>query len=695
MSQRAVFRDLQSRHSFICQSCLSALSKPTPAGFGIRHNSSQASRLKAAVSRPRRGLGGSSSQLPIGTRTTPGDAPTDNKAAAALLQKLSEPNNEATFNFFDKDEKGVQKLDTKDAFADVFSGRGELREEVKANFSQSMRELLSDVKQDGSLSNLGIGDPEAMVKEIEAELGTMDDPEAFQEKLNAYINHLEEQLVAQGEVLDHYENMDPEAVEDGAEFVPKARKPQSIPNIPTDVWTINQRKRISKLNSVMERVFREMRRREETTAKTILSVWKSYNLARQTLAKSWSHVPNSVWDLIWKIFSIEADTNPNRFTYLSLLARDMSEAKVALNPEQQLITIEALFVEGFEAKAIENWKRCMSGMGDSGSNTFNDYWELGTRMFCQSGDLVQAERAVNKLLEQQADPHILMPFIRACATQTSEEAQEKAWASYRRLRELLGADMGLEEYDEVIAFFLTTNQTERALFAFVDMMTSGTVDLYAGGRLPSHIGNKFFFGKWLKRLIGAEDLDGAFTVFEFMRSKGIEAAPVQINGLIGAWQRAGGADDLQKADDLAWDMIRARIDFVQTRRLWQHPGGAGAVRLARARPRCQARLAHVHGAVEDARRQPPHDRVRRQHAGRAGRHQGDLCRNGRGSRRPARAQGPRRPRGRPPRAQGCLQLHAARGAGARDGRGHDEPGVEHGVSATETARYEASCRYLC
>jgi pentatricopeptide repeat protein len=508
---------------------------------------------------------GTPSQLPIGTRTTPGNASTDNQAAAALLQQLSDPKTEATFNFFNKDEKGVKKLETKDAFADAFSGRGEIRDEFKTNFSKGMRDLLADVEKDGTLSSVGISDPDAMAKEIEAELGSVDDPEAFGEKLNAYINHLEEQLVAQGEVLDHYENMDPEAMEEDAEFVPKARKPQAIPQIPAEVWTINQRKRVSKLNSVLERVFREMRRREETTAKTVLSVWKAYNLARQTLAKSWSHIPNDVWDLLWKIFSIEGDANTNRFSYLSLLARDMSEAKVALNSEQQLITIEALFVEGFEAKAIDNWKRCMTSMGDSGSSTFKDYWELGTRMFCQSGDLAQAERAVNKLLDQQADPHILMPFIRACASQTSEQAQEKAWESYRRLRELLGADMGLEEYDEVIAFFLTTNQTERALFAFVDMMTSGTVDLYARGGLPSQIGNKFFFGKWLKRLIGAEDLDGAFAVFEFMRSKGIEAAPVQINGLIGAWHRAGGADDLQKADDLAWDMIRARIDFVQTR----------------------------------------------------------------------------------------------------------------------------------
>ncbi|GJC92241.1 pentatricopeptide repeat domain-containing protein [Colletotrichum higginsianum] len=244
----------------------------------------------------------------------------------------------------------------------------------------------------------------------------------------------------------------------------------------------------------------------------------------------------------------------------------MSEAKVALSPSQQLVTVEAMFVDGWETKAIEGWKRCISTLGDSGADTFQDFWELGVRMFCQQGDLAQAERAVNKLLERQLDPRILMPYIRSCAANPADEARTKAWDAYRRMRDLLGTSMSLEDYDQVISFFLTTNQTEPALQAFVDMMSSGTVELKGRERLPTQIGNKFFFGKWLKRLIGAGDLDGAHSVFIFMRSKGIEAATIQVNGLIGAWQRSGGADNLEKADKLAWDMINARIDFVRNRR---------------------------------------------------------------------------------------------------------------------------------
>merc|ERR1712150_371522 len=132
---------------------------------------------------------------------------------------------------------------------------------------------------------------------------------------------------------------------------------------------------------------------------------------------------------------------------------------------------------------------------------------------------------------------------------------------YRRMRELLGKEMRLSDYDQVISYFLTMNQTENALFAFVDMMSDGEIDLKKQKYIPSVVANKFFLGKWLKRLIGAGDLNGAFSVVKFMRKKGVAASPIHLNGLIGAWHRSGGANDLENADRLAWELIESRIRF--------------------------------------------------------------------------------------------------------------------------------------
>lgn len=472
--------------------------------------------------------------------------------------------------FFEKGESGeVQQLSSEDAYAESFGGIKEMEQEFKEHFASDVKNTLLRLKEEAGLERFG-SSVESIAKDFEQQLGGADTPEEMMARLDAYIKDLERQLEEKGFDPSDFDDSNPVAtmgfIEEATANETTKRKRDPIPQIPENVWSFNQRKRITRLNTLLSRTAKEVRRGEELTAKTVQSIWKAYNTARHSLSKSWANVPHDVWDFLWQVLSANEVNNSNRLAHLSLLARDMSEAKVALSPSQQLVTMESMFMDGWEEKAIENWKRCMPSLGDDGAETFREFWELGVRMFCQKGDLAQAERAVNKLLERQLDPRILMPFIRACAHEPAEEVKEKGWDAYRRMKDLLGPSMGLEDYDQVISFFLTTNQIDRALYAFVDMMTSGTVDLRGRDTLPSQIGNKFFFGKWLKRLIGAGDLDGAHSVFNFMRSKGITAAAIQINGLIGAWQRSGRADYLEKADSLAWEMINARLEFVENRK---------------------------------------------------------------------------------------------------------------------------------
>ncbi|KAK1985329.1 pentatricopeptide repeat domain-containing protein [Colletotrichum cereale] len=578
MSRRTLFRDLTCRNTFICQSCRSTLGSSAPQSWAIRHSS----RVAQLGARPRPGP--QKTENAGSSRQSPRADSDPNKAAAALLKELTQKRTgEPILKFFEKSQTGkIEQLGTEDAFTDSMGGVAEIEENLKVDLASDMRRMLSRLQEEGGLGAFGISDVESIAKDFEGKLGGDNNPEEMMEKLDDYIKDLERQLEAAGFDVSEFDDSDPVATMDVIEATAredpsKRKKHPPIPQIPENVWSFNQRKRITRLNTLLSRTTKEIRRGEGVPAKNIQSVWKAYSAARQSLAKAWAHVPQEVWNLLWEVLSVNEAHNPSRLTYVSLLARDMSEAKVALSPPQQLVTVEAMFVDGWEAKAIESWKRCISTLGDNGAETFQEFWELGVRMFCQQGDLAQAERAVNKLLERQLDPRILMPYIRSCAANPTSEARTKAWDAYRRMRDLLGTSMGLEDYDQVISFFLTTNQTEPALQAFVDMMSSGTVELKGRQRLPSQIGNKFFFGKWLKRLIGAGDLDGAHSVFNFMRSKGIEAATIQVNGLIGAWQRSGGADDVEKADKLAWNMINARIDFVRNRR--RLSSVAGPVRI--------------------------------------------------------------------------------------------------------------------
>ncbi|KAH7319966.1 pentatricopeptide repeat-containing protein [Stachybotrys elegans] len=338
-----------------------------------------------------------------------------------------------------------------------------------------------------------------------------------------------------------------------------------VPQISEEPWTPNQRKKIAKLNFILRRLIPQSRREGGLTKTMIAEIYKAYSAARPTLAHGWANVPLDVWELLWDVFATDESVHINRLMHISQLSRDMSEAKVTLSPAQQLLTIEAVFVDGWETRALDNWRRCVATLGLESSETFQDFWELGVRMYCRVGDLEQAERAVNRLLVNNADPRIMVPVIRTFSEQGTPEGHKKAWNAYRRMRQSLGQSMKIEDYDQVISIFLTANQIENALYAFVDMMSDGEIDLKKQKYLPSVVANKFFVGKWLKRLIGAGDLEGAYSVVEFMSDRGVAAAPIHLNGLIGAWHRSGLADSIAKADELGWKMIESRISFVKSR----------------------------------------------------------------------------------------------------------------------------------
>jgi pentatricopeptide repeat protein len=302
----------------------------------------------------------------------------------------------------------------------------------------------------------------------------------------------------------------------------------------------------------------------EPKHKDIVDCWKYYSSARKSLAGSWGSVPKGVWDYLWMVLSWEGPENPHRMSHIYVLAKDMAAAGVALRESQQLLAIEAMFIEGWRDEAIEAWKKGVVTLTTT-PDLFKSYHELGVRMLSLHGDTDRAQRAAETLLKSAGPPNIriLIPVIRALALK--EEKSEEAWDTYQNMRQMLGDTIKIEDYDEVIAAFLATNRVEYALQAFVDMMFSSALDVRGKTKLPMAVSNQFFVGKWLKRLIGAGDLDGAYKVIVFLQGKGITASPIQVNGLIGAWLRSETAEGIEKAEDLAWNMIRARLNFVHLR----------------------------------------------------------------------------------------------------------------------------------
>lgn len=288
--------------------------------------------------------------------------------------------------------------------------------------------------------------------------------------------------------------------------------------------------------------------------------------------KPHTRVPETFWQALWTIFSHEGSSNPNRLKRIRKLSKAMIDAGAPLGDTEELLAIEASFQCGATQEALDWWKRKVTVLGHQDSQATILYWELGVRMWCEVGDVQRAERACKNLLERStpanpADSRVLLHLVQAyCA---SPATAEKGFAFYRRMRTLaakLEKPLEIQDYDDVISVFLRTGHTDYAMFAFTDMMFAGTINLHGKAKLPNQTRNQFFFGKWLKRLIGDGDLDGAYDVLVFMQKNGVMAASIQVNGLIGAWLRTGTVANREKAYSLAWAMIRSRQTFVDLRK---------------------------------------------------------------------------------------------------------------------------------
>jgi hypothetical protein len=335
--------------------------------------------------------------------------------------------------------------------------------------------------------------------------------------------------------------------------------------------------------------------------KAFKQLWKWYELNRKTLSTAWHHISSDTWQLLWKIFSRDLIENPHRMAHIKKLGMDMNAAGVQLECPQNLLYLEAQFVEGDRKDAIRQWEAARTALTYN-PLTARDYWALGVRMLANDNQPERAQDAIDILingLEGESEPRVLVPIIRSWLMSGDGAAVQRAWALYVRLKYLLGPKIEMEDYDAIIGNFLEAQQADLALAVFRDMMMTGdrsayhqdSIALYkrtlkgvgdlrsfnlhpvetswtshdAFTRLPRKHRNKYFFGSWIKKLIGDGEIDAAVQVTNLMSRRDIIPDSKYMNGIIGAWLRSWSPKNHQKAEELAWKMIDARLEFVKAR----------------------------------------------------------------------------------------------------------------------------------
>lgn len=287
-----------------------------------------------------------------------------------------------------------------------------------------------------------------------------------------------------------------------------------------------------------------------------------------------------------------------RMRQIKALGEDIRGANIPLSPPRLLLYIESIFISGDKIIAFREWQAAQYLTKDLSHS--KEYYGLGIRMFCSVGDLEHALQTAETCLGQDSSHfRILLPIIQAYLNSKGEYSVQCAWALYIRMKFNFGPQMIMEDYDAVTSMFLTVNQLDLALGIFMDMMLTGSMsaakeDSTAQYRkvvgvdqlgsvtfqdrelnwknsrtlanLPAQFNNRYFFGSWIKKLIGEGKLDAAKQVFDLMQARRIKPDSRHMNGLIGAWFRQKYEGSRILAEDMAWRMIRARLEFVSSRK---------------------------------------------------------------------------------------------------------------------------------
>ena len=336
-----------------------------------------------------------------------------------------------------------------------------------------------------------------------------------------------------------------------------------------------------------------------TDKDTRKKLWQSYIRCKAFLPPFLHLVPEKAWTVLCASQQSMMTEDPTWASHLVILCEDMLKAGKQLDVYERLLYTEALRHESRHDEAIAQWQELGKELGDD-RQALEEYELLGVRLFASQGDPEKAEKIALSFLRKghQEESRILIPILNAWAQRKDDTGFKHAWVLYLRFKAQIGINITMEDYDNIILSFLNTGNADFALAVFKDMMLSGketdqgSLELYTKALnfmgnaqpdaatvndlnkialtgltiLPKRLQNKFFFGSWLKKLLGIGAIDAAASVIELMYERGVRPDAKHLNGIIGAWLRSGTARDREAAEKMAWAMVHERFDLVCRRR---------------------------------------------------------------------------------------------------------------------------------
>lgn len=337
---------------------------------------------------------------------------------------------------------------------------------------------------------------------------------------------------------------------------------------------------------------------EEIDDRIRQELWKTYRRCKQAIPGFLDSITPEDAETVWNSQVSSQFSDATRSTHLQTIVQDTKSTGRSLATPQILTFIEVLHNGGSTTEALATWEAYQSELSQK-KEDLEEYWMQGVRLFAAENNPQRAQDIALAFLanDQSRQPRILIPVIAAWANTPGEEAEVKAWTLYLQLKTFLGPDMNMDDYDQVSISLLTAGRLDTAIAIFKDMMVTtkdpsrdstavyrrvlglagnlhassineqavNKVSLSVLTMLPRQYQNRFFFASWMKKLIGMGQVDSAALVIELMYERGVRPDAKHLNGLIASWLRVGNAEARDKAERLAWSMIRYRINTVWER----------------------------------------------------------------------------------------------------------------------------------
>lgn len=332
--------------------------------------------------------------------------------------------------------------------------------------------------------------------------------------------------------------------------------------------------------------------------KSVRDLWIWYRRAKQTVHSFRASLPPKAWELLWSSQSRLPLTDQHRYNHLRILTEDMHRSQVALSPDQTIVYLDGLIASNQIDLAASMWRSSRHLFQNVGHQA-RRYWETGVAIMLSKQDLHGAEELVDQLALAGSDSsNAIKAIFQAWCSSADDRKAEKAWSFYLKLKTLRNEAMTMEDYDSISNIFIDAGMIDLALGVFKDLMLHGKksghdsimlykaslrlagelqassitesqvnkVSIEAFTVLPRKYQNKFFFGSWIKKLIGMGRVDSAAAVVDLMSKRGVKPDAKHLNGIIGAWLRSESDESELRAEKMAWSMIHQRLRFVRNRK---------------------------------------------------------------------------------------------------------------------------------